>query len=370
MSDSDDKKLKELKSRLGLVAAGRPAKTLVDPPHKKGPGEDPPPPEEEEASMDEAPEIEPADFALDAGTTGQRGPLIAVVSVLVLVGLGVGYFLGGTFADREYSNVVLANMMSVAKRMDQKDGETGKTSFETIASHKSAVSAMNEALSAYEKSAPADESGAIVYGGEITQQMITFLDACASYRERIELGAILPDGLYGKDFLGPALRFSSKANQLADATKRLSERKEALVGLSETTQANLSDPGFGTVTLLTQEAVDGDGVIWSVGTLLKGVTLKPRKGNNPNRRPGQPRVDWLVDIPGKGETTVIVATRQIVAASVTPEIFRPSLEQLQVEWRSLAEDIHALNGLAESVALGPFSELLDEVRSREAYASF
>jgi hypothetical protein len=371
VSDSDEKKLKDLKSRLGLVAAGRPAKTLVDPP-KEASGNLPHSAGESPTLVGDADPVtlEPGDLSLDVATSSQRGPLIAVVLVLVLVALGVGYFLGGTFADRNYSKAVNANMASVKSRMGQKDGETGKTSFETIAAHKAAVAMMEGALSAYEASAPVDDSGAVVYGGEITQQMVRFLDACAAYRERVELGAILPDGLYGKYFLGPALRFSSKANQLADATQRLSVRKERVVALSETTQANLADPGFGSVTLLTQEAVDEDGVTWSLGTLLKGVTLKPRQGTHPNRRPGQPRIDWLIDIPGKDGATVVAATRQIVEVSVKSEILRPVLEQLQVEWHALAQGIHALNGVADSVAIGPFSALLDKVKTREEHASF
>ena len=368
MSDSDDKKLKDLKSRLGLVAAGRPAATLVDPPADSS--------DSAERFADEGVEeaepvsLEPADLEFDVATAGRKGPMVAVVSVLMLVALGIGYFLGGTFTSRDLSNLVLSNVVSVSERMNQKDGETQKTSFETIAAHKAAIVVMNDALEAYEKSAPTDEGGNTVYGGAITAQIMTFLEACEAYRERVELGAILPDGLYGKDFLGPAMRFSSKANQLATASQRLGEEREKMLALSSVNQERLADPSFGIVTLVTQEAVDQDGVTWSLGTLLKGVTLKPRQGTNPMRRPGQPRVDWLVDIPGKNGSVVVWTTRQIVEASVKSEILRPSLEQLQAEWREVARGIHGLNGIAESVMAGPFTQLLEEASGREAYTSF
>ena len=365
MAENDDK-MKDLKSRLGLVSQGgvtrsaskpKPAEAVESPtaeePQESAPAEPvvstPMAAPTRQMSADEMTAYQrEAQVDMDVVAAGKKGPMLIVGIVIAVVCYGIGQFIGGNLADRALLDRVKEDRESVFKTLERKNPDTGETQLDRI---KAQVAATNEVLEKLKAIEDGDQE-------EMEKILGAYFSACAAFEDTMDFSS-----LYGQGFM--AAKMLPEMTALAGATQRYQERVKGIASmgailsrLKTVRVERFEDPGYGRKKLFVQvgsakiSQPDGTSVdvpmAW--GEWLKGDISGFQEMPAPDL--GRNATQWSTKglLMGEKEPKML-PTAQI--ADVDMRLFLESVEKgaYREVLTSVLSEIEELQGMGQTLAL-------------------
>ena len=361
----EDDKLKDLKSRLGLVSQG--GKPGVGKP--RAPEPEPAVAEKAEVAVEadappvgsmaqptremEASQLEEYERSLDVNTdvlsSGKRGPLIILAVAIGLVAFGIGYFLGGNAKDRAMHDRVASDVKSLKGSLERKSSETNDTAIERIEAHIAATKAVTEKLAAIPEGNP-----------EAVEKAVTdYLELSESFEEVVNFSAILGNGFLASKALPGMMGLALMTQEYATRVEALKGRNALLEQMKGKRDERYGDPSFGRKKLFVQvgsaRIAQGEGqevdVPMAWGEWVKGEITAFQQVPRENRQRWETPTEWRVSgvLLGKTESQLLPS------AQVADVDMRPFLEPLD---RGAHREV-LVNTIVEIQALAEFGKTLN-----------
>ena len=374
MSEGDDK-LKDLKSRLGLVSSAggnqAPKKT------EAAAAEEPAAPVQvsEDAGQQAAapsmatPTREMSSEEMDAYESdarvdlsvvsdGKKGPTIIIGILIAIVAYGVGQFIGGNMADRSLIDRVEADTASLKGALERKNPDTGDTRLERIRAHVEATTAVASKLNA-------------VPEGEFAQAeklVLDYLGTCKNFEETIDFSAVLGQGFLAAKHLPQMMTLALATARYEERVKGMSKRASLLADMNSARNERYDDPNFGRKKLfvqvgsakISQPSGESLEVPMAWGEWIKGdISGFQEFPMNPNLRKSP--MEWRTKglLLGQKEAQML-PTSQV--ADVDMRVFLEPLDRAGYRevLSQTIQDIEALDAFGKTLALDRLRESLGQ----------
>ena len=260
MAENDDK-LKDLKSRLGLVSGSgsKPAvstrttpaeseeknteTTQVAAPAASASSPAPMAAPTREMSSDEMDAYD-AEARVDVSVVaaGKKGPMIAICVVIAIAAFGIGQFMGGNTSDRAFIDSMNADKDALRSSLTRQHSDTGDTQLERIKKHITATTALAEKLQAL----PEGES-------EAAEKLLTgYLATCEQYEESIDFSGLLGRGFTAFKVVPEMMSLAIATVRYEERVKELARQGDLLKAMKSTRTERYDDPNFGRKKLFVQ----------------------------------------------------------------------------------------------------------------------
>lgn len=374
MAENDDK-LKDLKSRLGLVSgpSARPVATdkaegegsaakLAHAETQEGtvvaPSSVPAP--TRQMTAEEMGERE-AELSVDvsAVSTGKRGPLLVICTAIALIAFGTGHFIGGNLADRSMFERIEEDTSNLKTALERKNSETGDSSLDRI----KAQVAVTETLAKKLESAGAADIDAV------EKMVLEFLPKCAAFETKMDFNSQLSEGFTAYKLLPELMTLSLNTSRYQDRVSALGKRAELLATMKGTRDERYEDPNFGRKKLYVQVGTakisspgeEDKEVPMAWGEWVKGDPKGFAEMPVVDAPRGAPKTEWKVNVNLMNEK----APQLVPSAQIADVNLRPFLEPLdRGAYREVLgqtiKDILALDALGKTLALDRLSAAVTE----------
>ena len=369
----EDDKLKDLKSRLGLVSQG--GKPAIGKPSS-------PEPAASEAAKEEAPaeaapspavsmaqptremtsaELDDYERSLEVDTevlsSGKRGPLVILAVAIGLVAFGIGFFLGGNAKDRAMHDRVASDVDSLKSSLERKSSETNDTAIERVEAHIAATKAVTEKLAAIPEGNP----------DAVEKAVVEYLEKSESFDEVVNFSAVLGSGFLAAKALPGMMGLALMTQEYATRVAALKGRRALMDQMKAKRDERYGDPSFGRKKLFVQvgsaRIAQGEGqqveVPMAWGEWIKGDISGFQEVPRENRQRWETPTEWRVNgvLLGKTESQLLPS------AQVADVDMRPFLEPLDrgAHREVLVSTIVEIQALAEFGKTLNLRALLDDL---------